>query len=177
MLKRDMLITLHLRIRVIATQELKLRVRLAKERALAKKTGWRRQRGRSGLRRELDAEYRDGSEISVQSPTGISWLSLSPKSARKYSRRLPSNDSGSSKMSELIIREADEEDDENDEKIQEDNEECESENEDGIGWDTVEDQLWPSMINDPGKATPLQRRWLSAMSEGKDPYISRRFEQ
>ena len=34
-----------------------------------------------------------------------------------------------------------------------------------------------SMIADPARATPLERRWLAGMSEGKDPYIVRRFER
>jgi len=52
------------------------------------------------------------------------------------------------------------------------------------GWDTsleeageVDiDDLSPSIISDPGKATPLERRWLAAMSVGKEPEIERRFE-
>ena len=39
MLKRDVLITLHLRIRVVATRELKLRVRIEREKALTSKAG------------------------------------------------------------------------------------------------------------------------------------------
>ena len=33
------------------------------------------------------------------------------------------------------------------------------------------------MIDNPGQATALQRRWLEAMSEGKDARVRRRFEQ
>jgi hypothetical protein len=34
----------------------------------------------------------------------------------------------------------------------------------------------PSIIPDPGRATPKERRWLTKMSEGKSPWISKRFE-
>jgi hypothetical protein len=171
MLKRDMLITLHVRIRIVATHELKLSVRLAKDRSQARNVAGRKERGHSRLRQELEVEDLDGSGISPQSATGIAWLSLSPKSARRYSRRLPSNDSGSSTRGERPMRDADHE------QVQGDGDEYESDNEEDVEWDIAEDHLWPSMISDPGRATPLQRRWLSAMSEGKDPYIAWRFEQ
>ena len=53
-------------------------------------------------------------------------------------------------------------------------EESEDEN---IGWGSTEDTLWPTLISDPGTASPLERRWLAAMSEGKEEHITRRFEQ
>lgn len=168
MLKRDMLITLHLRIRVVVTRELKVRVRLAREKALSKTAGGRRAQNRSGLRQELEA-----------TSSGIAWLSLSPKSARRYSRRIPSSDSVSSKMSELIIREEDGEEEEAEEEDEDEEREERSESDTGeenAGWDSAEDHLWPSVINDPGRATPLQRRWLSAMSEHKETQVARRFE-
>jgi len=34
-----------------------------------------------------------------------------------------------------------------------------------------------SMLADPGRATAVQRRWLQAMSEGKDELVTRRFDQ
>ena len=49
------------------------------------------------------------------------------------------------------------------------------------GADETTSQKWAdalaSMIPDPGRATPLERQWLAAMSEGKETYIVRRFEQ
>ncbi|KAF8876720.1 nitrogen permease regulator of amino acid transport activity 3-domain-containing protein [Infundibulicybe gibba] len=170
MLKRDMLITLHLRIRIVATQELKVRVRLARERALSRRTGGRGRSGRSGLRQELEFDEMSGSEMSSQGPSGIAWLSLSPRSAHRYSRRMSSTESARSLISELIIPETDEEG-ETDEEPK--GEESTSDIEDD-GWDTPEDHLRPSMITDPGMATPLQRRWLTAMSEGKEDHIARR---
>lgn len=40
-----------------------------------------------------------------------------------------------------------------------------------------EESFEGSMINDPGRATPRQRRWLTAMSEGQELHIAKRFEQ
>lgn len=75
MLKREMLVTLHLRVRVVATKELKLRVKhRMEEKAWAKKhvVG----RGRSKLFQEVD---------SVSPPAAF--VSLSPKAAREYARK------------------------------------------------------------------------------------------
>ncbi|KAJ2926149.1 hypothetical protein H1R20_g10945, partial [Candolleomyces eurysporus] len=49
-----------------------------------------------------------------------------------------------------------------------------SDDEVGIGGG---DRFAPSMINDPGRATPRERRWLTAMSDGQEPGIAKRFEQ
>lgn len=156
-----MLITLHLRIRIVATRELKIHVRLARERTFERGPGIHRVQGSSGLRRELQADDTDGH-------SRIPWLSLSPKTARRQTRRQSSNESG---ISELVIKESDEEG--SDDGSKEDVSESEAD-EDDSDRDNAE---WPSMINDPGRATPLQRRWLSAMSEGKEDHIARRFEQ
>jgi hypothetical protein len=162
MLKRDMLITLHLRIRVVATQEVKTRVRVARERAQARRL---RKEGHKG------GKFRSGQEIPEAKE---SWLSLSPMSAQRY-QRLSSPDAEASKMNNSAI----DEDEKSQDQDAEDSEEDDNEEDGGdvVGWDTREDYLWPSMIYDPGRATPLQRRWLSAMSEGKDEFIARRFEQ
>ncbi|KAJ7591166.1 nitrogen permease regulator of amino acid transport activity 3-domain-containing protein [Mycena floridula] len=154
MLKRDMLITLHLRIRVIATQELKSRVRRIRENA----------------RRRREQNYE--AETDSQTTGRIAWLSLSPQSARRHSRRGPSTDSVHSELSELNFQE-----DEDDEDRPDEEEPSHSDNDDDdSGQDATEDNSMPSMINDPGSATPLQRRWLSAMSDGKDPYVALRFK-
>jgi hypothetical protein len=76
---------------------------------------------------------------------------------------------------------ADPEDEDEDE---EDDDDEQSDDAEDSGWDTsleeggeVDiDDLSPSIIFDPGKATPLERRWLAAMSFGKDPETVRRFE-
>lgn len=95
---------------------------------------------------------------------GIAWLSLSPKSARRYSRRISSVELELG--SEVSGSYADKDDEDVTEESDEDN----------VGWGTAEDTISPSMISDPGTASPLERRWLAAMSEGKDEHIARRFE-
>jgi len=47
--------------------------------------------------------------------------------------------------------------------------------EENVGWGSPEDTLEPSIISDPGTASPLERKWLTAMSEGKEEYIAKRF--
>ncbi|KAJ7659963.1 nitrogen permease regulator of amino acid transport activity 3-domain-containing protein [Mycena rosella] len=162
MLKRDMLITLHLRIRIVATVRLKERVKFGKSRSRDKKAGVRKVH--SKLRNQLETD-------TDQSPPGVSWLSLSPKSARRYSRQSSAGGSRNSRLSELVL-----EDDSGDSagRHRDDDEAAESQDE-FENQNTEENEA--SMINDPGRATTLQRRWLSAMSEGKEPHIARRFEQ
>jgi hypothetical protein len=161
MLKRDMLITLHLRIRVVATREIKLFVRMEREKALANKVGVTNNQDQN----ELQSESGHGLGTA---PSTMLWLS--PHTA--HSGRQRSKDSGRSDLSELVIKESDRDGDNNQRLTDEDSET----DEEGLGWDTAEDDLFPSMISDPGRATPLQRRWLLAMSEGKEPHIARRFQ-
>lgn len=61
-------------------------------------------------------------------------------------------------------------------KEKDDEDDTEESDEDNVGWGTAEDTVSPSMISDPGTASPLERRWLAAMSEGKDEHIAKRFE-
>jgi len=162
MLKRDMLITLHLHIRIVATVRLKERVKFAaKGRSRDRKGSGRK--GHSKLRNQLDTD-------ADQSPPGVSWLSLSPKSARRYTRDPSVGGSRNSRLSELILRD----DSDSEGRRREDSETPESQDE-VDNHSGEEDEA--SMINDPGRATTLQRRWLSAMSDGKDPVLVRRFEQ
>lgn len=97
------------------------------------------------------------------------WLSMSPKTARRYSRRLGSVDSRNSRASDvsgsLLLDDVEDVFEESEEDSGEEN----------VGWGSLEDTLEPSMISDPGTASPLERKWLAAMSEGKDEYIARRF--
>jgi len=161
MLKHDLLYTIHLHVRVIATSELKIRVREAHERKL-ERLGGRHVRGR---RPSKLLELESSMDKRLGHP-GIPWLPLSPKSARLYTRRVPSVESelSSEGIRSYAEQEMDDEDD------------TEESDEDNVGWGTAEDTVSPSMISDPGTASPLERRWLAAMSEGKDEYISRRFE-
>ncbi|KXN88494.1 Nitrogen permease regulator 3 [Leucoagaricus sp. SymC.cos] len=138
MLKRDLLVTLHLRVRVVAPPNLKLHVQLQRERVLARRKAMLRGRSRQGSRNqegELDTQELGG--LTTFPNSGLPWLTLSPKHG---TNRLPSTDSNRSGIME-------------------------------------DDKNSPSIISDPARATPMQRRWLMAMSEGKDPYIAKRFEQ
>lgn len=164
MLKRDLLITLHLHIRVVTTAELKLHVRQVHERKLERRLS-NHLRGRRRSSRRVDHGAGDAHEHTRAS---MPWLSMSPKTARRYSRRL-SVDSRHSRASDVSgsLPPDDVED-----VVVESEEDSGEEN---VGWGSLEDTLEPSIISDPGTASPLERKWLAAMSEGKDEYIARRF--
>ncbi|KAL0954836.1 hypothetical protein HGRIS_003780 [Hohenbuehelia grisea] len=168
MLKRDLLVALHLRIRVIATADLKARAKARRE----QRKQYRNRGRKDGLHR--GSRLGNLPEVSPESiPKDGTWLSMSPKSARRYSKRVPSTESTASQLSELIISESNEEDspDISDDLHLEDDSSSSSDDDDGSNA-----HLWPSVIIDPGRATTLERRWLTAMSEGKEHYIARRFE-
>ena len=166
MLKRGILVALHLRIRLVATSELKARVKDERNRKLAKMR--RDLARRNGGSSSQQGSAVDEEELSLDSLSKNTAFFLSPKTARRFAR---SKDTDRSGISELNFQ-VDEEDtpgsevDSNSEVDEEDS-----------GWDSTEDHVGPSMINDPGKATPMQRRWLSAMSDGKELAIARRFER
>ncbi|KII89860.1 hypothetical protein PLICRDRAFT_40032 [Plicaturopsis crispa FD-325 SS-3] len=166
MLKRDLLITLRLRIRVVATAELKERVSTARERSRAVKR-------KSSKTRRKGTDDGHAVVLPPHESSGIAWLSLSPKSARRHSRRLPSTDSGSSKASDLTGSAIWE--DEKDAYAEEEEEEGDSEGDEVLA-DPREHDFTPSVISDPFTATPLERRWLSAMSEDMEPHLAKRFE-
>lgn len=164
MLKRDLLITLHLHVRVVTTAELKFHVRQAHERKMERRAS-HHLRGRRRSSRMGDHGVGDAHE---HPRVTMPWLSLSPKVARRYPRR--SMDSGQSKPNDIsgsiLLEDAE---DVFDDMSEEDS------GEENVGWGSSEDTLEPSMISDPGTASPLERKWLAAMSEGKDEYIARRF--
>ncbi|KAF9446305.1 hypothetical protein P691DRAFT_761748 [Macrolepiota fuliginosa MF-IS2] len=179
MLKHDLLITLHLRIRIVATPDLKLRVQLQREKILARKKARLRGRGRKGSRSHEDDLDPQGLGLTTFPHPGLPWLSLSPK---KPNNRLPSADSSRSGISELVIREDEEEFYVDDDYGDYGNgliegSETDMNDVNDSSWEGDSERHSPSIISDPARATPLQRRWLSAMSEGKDPYIAKRFEQ
>ena len=243
MLKRDLLVTLHLHVRVVATVVVKQKCRDDMERERAERvTKWpgrnarfqtphtgqegggsgslgRRNRGPT-LAEEVivedeggadektprvsEEEMGDGDEdpdlVKPSSFEGSpNWFSLSPREARRRTRRLPSTSSsralsseydgpymsrrrssardhpgsasrGRSRILEDVISEnpfyeSGEEDDGGDDD-EGDTEDSEDEDDESV----------PSIIPDPGRATPRERRWLSKMSEGKSSWIAKRFE-
>jgi len=152
MLKRDLLVTLHLRVRVVATAELKTRVRMERELVKAKRNQNSVDRGRQTYE-----------EVIIEDNGSPTWFSLSPKNARRSTRRLSSHSSLSTRTSDLVESLiVEDEDDEEDRSSDQDGEPA--------------DDAIPSMIGDPGRATPKERRLLTAMSDGKDPFIVKRFE-
>jgi hypothetical protein len=161
MLKRDLLYNLHLHVRIVATSELKVLVREAHEEKL-EQLGVRQVRGR------LPSELREPESLMDRRPgnPGVAWLSLSPRSARRHSRGMPSVESELSNPAAGSYLE----------KEKDEGDVTEESDEDNVGWGTAEDTVSPSMISDPGTASPLERRWLAAMSEGKDEHIAKRFE-
>ncbi|KAG6833366.1 hypothetical protein H0H87_007983 [Tephrocybe sp. NHM501043] len=173
MLKRDLLVTLHLRIRVVATLRLKKRVSYARFRALIKKPGISEE-VRQGLLQELQAaaEANDDDELDLSPATP--WLQLSPRTAHRHSRN-QSPESGRRRPYEYL--EMDAADSSAGERQDTDQDASDEVDDPDSGWNTADDFFGPTMISDPGKATVLQRRWLAAMSEGKDPVIAKRFQQ
>ncbi|TBU50380.1 nitrogen permease regulator of amino acid transport activity 3-domain-containing protein [Dichomitus squalens] len=199
MLKRDLLIRLHLRIRIIATEELKKRVRQSWEEHVARKrsrsrphsisrTRASRRRGSESNSRDLGREDDTGEKaglnletVSESSPVEY-WVSLSPKTMRKQTRR-GADEHGKPADGAREEGDGEEEDTERHEREKHDDldEEFLSSSADETKWEEYyqnggNDNI-PSMISDPARATPLERRWLAGMSEGKEPHIVRRFER
>lgn len=169
MLKRDMIVALHLRVRLVATSDLKARVKDERNR---KMRNFSRRDRRSNLRStSQDDSNVNAAELSPNTHSKNATFFLSPKTARRFDR---SKDSDRSGISALDFRGADETEEDIPESEVDSNSELDEED---SGWDTTEDHVGPSMIDDPGKATPMQRRWLSAMSEGKAFAIASRFEK
>lgn len=169
MLKRDLLITLHLRIRVVATADLKRMARDMKRSNDRRNSRMELKGGRASFVQEHDFFGEDldlDLDGNLEVMRDVNWLSLSPKSARKHSRRLPSVSSRPSRHSTFAFEEDSDYESDGDEKGN-DSEEVD------VGWGSKEDTI----ISDPGRATPLQRKWLSAMSENKEEDIANRFER
>lgn len=175
MLKRNMLITLHLRIRIVVTQDLKSRVKNERESYMTSRSAL----GNTPSSHNSNSHKGKASvPESAAGSTRYPSFFFSPKTAHRISRRVSSIDSEKSGISELDFYAAEKQQFHQPQHQSTLTDSSNSEiDEDDSGWDTTEDHLWPSVITDPGKATPMQRRWLSAMSEGKDPVIAKRFEQ
>ena len=166
MLKREMIVALHLRVRLVATSELKARVNEERNRKMLR--DFAKHDPRSNLRSTSHDSTVNVEEFSPDTQSKNATFFLSPKSARRFAR---SRDSDRSGISALDFRGADENEEYSPDSEGDSNSELDEED---SGWDTTEDHVGPSMIDDPGKATPMQRRWLSAMSEGKAFAIARR---
>ncbi|KDQ56990.1 hypothetical protein JAAARDRAFT_131616 [Jaapia argillacea MUCL 33604] len=156
MLKRDLLITLHLRIRIVATSDVKQRARLLREVAKARRESMNSNSG-GKQREEVIADF-DFLESGSSPSSNGRWLSLSPKSARRSARQSPTM------RRSTILDDEDDDGEKGSEEAEEDD-------------DDAEDDESPSLISDPGRAAPLERSWLAVMSEGKEDHIRMRFER
>jgi len=165
LLKRDLLITLHLRVRVVVPPDLKIRVRLRRERALAQKNAMLCTEDGRGSRAHDELDPRELGGLTAFPNLGLPWLTQQV------------NDFSGSNRTGLLIVDEDEDEKSDDDYDDEDGQESEESDMSGSTWDAEDDQGSLSIISDPARATPLQRRWLSTMSEGKDPYIAKQFEQ
>lgn len=246
MLKRDLLVTLHLHVRVVASVEIKKKCVEDVEREKAeriakwseknarlqppiqltrreKNLGDSRGRRNTGLvlaeeiieeseghddEKDPSAPGREAGSGDIDPDTlkpssfegSPNWFSLSPREARRRTRRLPSTSSTRALSSEHEApymsrrrsstldrtskgRSRVVEDPISENPFYESGEE--NDGEDDTEWDDVEhdedsddedDPNAPSIIPDPGRATPKERRWLTKMSERKSSWIAKRFE-
>lgn len=205
LLRRDLLVTLHLRIRIVATPEIKEKVRKKREAAARKRFMLAADRGRErgrgvekGRRGEGDSKSNSGSGGSrrrkLVRPISGSHLHESAITfederereretdsfvLRSQRRRFSSKSMGGqgSVIAPAIPEEGRFEDtlelEESDPDEDEESDDDDHRNE----WDTMDDNHLPSIITEPGSATPLQRKWIKAMSDGKTEEIARRFQQ
>jgi hypothetical protein len=178
MLQRDLLVTLHLRVRIAVPGALKARVHRRWEEL--RETGWQteeedrfRERGHKA---RTDSVGSDGDFGLFDSP---GW----------YTRRGPGSQSNVANMGEVIGPPILEEGIQLDEEMEEEEEEEEEEEvapaeaeaagrmEDSDETEEDYEDTETSILADPGRATSVQRRWLQAMSEGKDEQVTKRFDQ
>ncbi|KAG8859521.1 hypothetical protein FRB96_004405 [Tulasnella sp. 330] len=178
MLRRDLLVMLHVRVRIVATAEIKEKVWLGRRREeKERRRKLRLERGSAGDHRdgsgsgstsgsedtdEQDAyrSTRNGSE----SPDVDKVMSSPEASVYQYRRHRRQTSSGHSHL-----RHASVEDDGSD--AVEEEEEI-----DFSDWDG-EDSLEPSVITKPSRATRMERKWLEAMMEGKSESACQKFER
>ncbi|KAM6504449.1 Nitrogen Permease regulator of amino acid transport activity 3 domain containing protein [Amanita muscaria] len=160
MLEHDLLVTLHLRIRLVATLELKTRVRQRRREVLFK----RATRSKTVYRPDPQQLSED---LDPEATTSFPWLPLSPRTARRDAKQLSSMEYRRD-VSRLVWPDKVD-------HFHDDDEGGSSVDGGESGWESSEEGLVSTVIEDPARATPLQRRWLSAMSDGKDLYIAKRF--
>lgn len=183
MLKRDLLITLHLRIRIVATEDLKDRVRMKFEMARAKRDRIRArsqsadhdtETGSSDTPRQADhLEVASSYGTASGSSIGTNWLSLSPKSARKQAQLFSAREHGVDATHSHSDSAAEKWRGEYEDEFGSSGEEFDRED----WYRSVDNNPYSSIISDPARATRLESLWLTEMSEGKDPAIARRFEK
>ena len=164
MLQRDLLVTLHLRIRIVVPAVLKASVR--RRRQELRESGWH-------TGEEDDFQRR---RHKSRTDSGGSEGDLDLFDAPWYPRRGPGLQNSSANIGEVIEPPIPEEDIVLDEEMDDEESEAGSRREDDEEEDEDDDHE-TSILADPRRATSVQRRWLQAMSEGKDELVARRFDQ
>lgn len=172
MLQRDLLVALHLRVRIVVPASLKARVRHRRE-------GLRKNRWHTGVDDAFRTRRRHRARTDSGGSEGDFGLFDEPP---WYTRRAPGSQHNGSSIHEVIEPPILEEGIELDEEIDGEDEESADEadaasHREEEEEEEEEDDNETSMLADPGRATAVQRRWLQAMSEGKDELVTRRFDQ
>lgn len=169
LLQRDLLNMLHVRVRIIATADIKRLV-------------WTR---RSREKEEKMEEWRRDNESSSEEGPGSGSDELSdgrPHTHQRKSSDSPGIDITFEASSPEITRAAEKKRQIFRSAASEGSEDSEYESDwdgagfDGEDWGTWE-ELEDSIIAAPAKATRMERRWLDAMREGKEPSLQRAFER
>jgi hypothetical protein len=165
MLQRDVLVRLHLRIRVVVPPALKVRVRAERDRRAAQAD----RRAKKGGRRDSKTEADSGSALDSAEEAGSEiFFPFSPRSARMRTRRLSSVSESTRQLERMGVAEK--------EAFDAEEEDDDDWDEDTLAESTLDDER-TTLISNPIQATRLERRWLAAMSEGKDPELIARFNQ
>ena len=180
MLQRDLLVTLHLRVRIVVPAALKARVHRRWEEL--RETGWQtEEEDRFRERRHKARANSRGSDGDFGLFDSSAW----------YTRRGPGSQNNVANMGEVIgppiLEEGIQLDEEMEDEMEDENEEEEEvapaeaeaarHTEDSDETEEDYEDTDTSILADPGRATSVQRRWLQAMSEGKDEQVMRRFDQ
>jgi nitrogen permease regulator 3-like protein len=175
MLQRDLLVTLHLRVRIVVPAVLKVKVRRRREQL--RERGWHTEEEENAFRSR-------GHKPRIDSGGSERDLELFDAPPAWYMQRSPSLQRRGAGMGEVMEPPILDEGIELDEEIEKEEAEavaeaeaeaasCRDENE----MEDDDDDNETSILMDPGRATSLQRRWLQAMSEGKDEFVARRFDR
>ncbi|KAG8703990.1 hypothetical protein FRC11_010301, partial [Ceratobasidium sp. 423] len=183
LLRHGLLEKLHIRVRIVATAEIRsaTRAALAREREnarlgreVAQVVGQRETRRRRRRRSKASDEV----EVYFASAPGDMFEPSSPGLVRRHGSHGHRRQSHSVSMSEDALEEEDED------WVEEEDEEEEGVHGDGVG---IVDALLEEdssiagsgsvIIAEPAEATQLEMRWMEAMIEGKDPGISQRFHR
>ena len=166
MLQRDLLVTLRLRVRIVVPAQLKARVR-----------HWRQELRESGWHSGEEDEFHTRRHKSG-ADSGGSEGDLGLFDAPWFPRRGPGLQNSGASMGEVMEPPIPEEGIGFDEELEDDDTDTDAASHRESDEESDEDDDYEtSILADPRRATSVQRRWLHAMSEGKDELVTRRFDQ